>query len=128
MSTIWMLFNAVCFIVTCVLAFLLGRIRRELADMADDRDMQANEKDRFKSLHLDAVGRALTAEHRFGEIKQLLALADADADRLYPIAKEHLETIDLIETKLPPNAERLDVSKEREAIRLHEEAVKLRTK
>lgn len=103
---------------------LLGdrlRLRRELADMTDDRDVQA-----FRAVN--AEGQLAIKKVDRDELLDRAFKAEADADRLYPIAKEHLETIDLIETKLPPDAERMDVSKEREAIRLHEEAVKSRTK
>ena len=55
--------------------------------------------------------------------------AEADADRLAPFVANFIADMDDIAKKLGTIDEKpLDLSDERKAIRLHEEAVKLRTK
>lgn len=112
------------------------RLKDELRDMTDDRDVQA-----YKAKDFERATEALTQElnEATEQWRKVLAdyrvcvfslvTAEADADRLAPIVKNFIADVEAISAKLgtfdckPP-----DLSEEREAIRLHEEAVKLRTK
>jgi hypothetical protein len=97
-----------------VLFFRNRRLRDELRDMADDRDMQALNAHIAEGRANDALSRAIAAE--------------ADADRLAPIVRSFIESIEIITAKLPEGTVHPDISAEREALGLHEESVKLRTK
>ncbi len=106
------------FVLAAVLSWSINEnrvLRRELADTTDDRDMQALNAHVAEGRANDALDRAIRAE--------------ADADRLAPFVANFITDMDAIAKKLGTIDEKpLDLTDEREAIRLHEEALKLRTK
>jgi chromosome segregation ATPase len=118
-------------------------LKRELADMTDDRDVQAfkvrNAENVMQGLQDDLATRiqegieqvafAQRQAARLDEFSERLSAAEADADRLAPFVANFIADMDVIAKKLGTIDEKpLDLSCEREAIRLHEEAVKLRIK
>jgi hypothetical protein len=119
--------------------YLAERLRctkAELADMTDDRDIKAhraaNAERVMQGLQDDLTGRIETTNTATRELDfalRRMSTAEADADRLAPFVANFIADMDVIAKKLGTIDEKpLDLSCEREAIRLHEEAVKLRIK
>lgn len=95
---------------------------RELADMTEERDVQA-----CKVWGLNQDLRGLVGARDDGYTRA--EIAEADADRLAPFVKNFIADITAVSAQLGTlDNKPLDLTDEREAIRLHEEAVKLRTK
>jgi hypothetical protein len=112
--------------------YLAERLRcakAELADMTDDRDVQA-----YKALGAENLlrGKQEILDCSIAHSEKLegwVKLAEADADRLAPFVANFIADMDVIAKKLGTIDEKpLNLSDEREAIRLHEEAVKSRIK
>jgi hypothetical protein len=110
--------------------------RRELADMTDDRDVQAYKAKNAERATV-VLGQDLSASdakvstliREFDSALRRISAAEADADRLAPFVVNFIADVTAISAQLGDlDKKPLDLSEKREAIRLHEEAVKSRTK